>query len=226
VKYLKLGSVTAFAIFIFIGFCWEGQSEVPAISRAYIEAAQNEFKAQNILTPILLTWRGFDTFGEIIVLFLATTAIAFLNRQEGVRRKRALPSYLGSTKVTISGVSILQPLLFVFAVYIFSFGHISPGGAFQGGVIFGSGFVLWVLVHPDEDFRYSVLSAIETLSGVTYLVLASLGLLILGTFLDPGYLPFGQMGSLISTAAIPLMYIALGIKVGVEMIKIVSKFRD
>ncbi len=225
-KYLKLGTVLAFALLICYCFCWDAQSEMPAISKAYIESAQNDFMAQNILTPILLTWRGFDTFGEIIVLFLATTTIAFLSRKDRPISKRTLPSYLGSTKVAISGVSILQPLLFVFAVYIFSFGHISPGGAFQGGVIFGSGFVLRILVHPDEDFQYSTLSALETLVGVIYLMLACLGLILLGTFLDPGYLPFGQMGSLLSTAAIPLMYMALGIKVGVEMIKIVTKFRD
>ncbi len=225
-KYLKIFVVVVFAALLLYSFGWESQTELPEISKAYIEAAQNEFSAQNVLTPILLTWRGFDTFGEIIILFLATTAIAFLSRQNRVSRKRSLPSYLDATKVTISGVSILQPLLFVFAVYIFSFGHISPGGAFQGGVIFGSGFVLWILVHPQKDFQYNMLSRIEAFSGVAYLALASLGLVILGTFLDPGYLPFGNMGSLLSAGALPLMYIFLGIKVGVEMIKIVTKFRD
>ncbi len=225
-KYLRIFTVTAFAVLVFFSFGWDSIARMPAISRAYIEAAQNEYSAQNVLTPILLTWRGFDTFGEIIVLFLATTAIAFLSRKELAPKKRTLPQYLDATKVAVAGVSVLQPLLFIFAVYIFSYGHLSPGGAFQGGVILGSGFVLWILVHPEEDFRFDVLSVIETLSGVAYLGLACMGMIFLGSFLDPGYLPFGEIGSLLSTASLPLMYLFLGIKVGVEMIKIVTKFRD
>lgn len=224
-KALKLTAVLLVSLILLFSFSGKAQPGIPSTSARYIEAAQTQFSTQNILTPILLTWRGFDTFGELIILFLATTAIAFLNRKEGSVPKAQLPSYLEATRVAKSGVAVLQPLLFVFSVYIFSFGHLSPGGAFQGGVTLGSAFVLWILVHPNEDFRIHSLSALEAVCGIAYIVLASLGLVLLGTFLDPGYLPYGKMGDFFSAAALPLIYIFLGIKVGVEMIKIVTKFR-
>ncbi|MDZ4182013.1 MAG: MnhB domain-containing protein, partial [Candidatus Cloacimonadaceae bacterium] len=198
---------------------------LPDTSNASSEAAQTDVSAQTGLTPILLVWRGLDTMGELIILFLATTAIAFLSRKNQTHTKGFMPPYLNATRVAVSGVAVLQPLLFVFAIYIFSFGHLSPGGAFQGGVILGSGFVLWILVHPNDSFQIQRLNLLEAVCGIAYLVLASLGLILMGTFLDPGYSPFGQMGDFFSTATLPLMYIFIGIKVGVEMIKIVTKFR-
>jgi len=213
-----------FAAILLYGFGTRIPDTIPAVSQAYILAAQNEYSSQNVLTPILLSWRGFDTFGELIILFMATTAISFLsrkNQRKGSERK----THLEATRVTVSGVAVLQPLLFVFSVYIFSFGHLSPGGAFQGGVILGSGFVMWTLVHPNEELKINALSVIEAICGIAYLITALLGLILLGSFLDPGYLPFGEIGNFFSAAALPLMYIVIGIKVGVEMIKIVSKFR-
>jgi len=226
VKQLRLGVAILFGLMILLSFGTGNPKELPEQARVYIETAQSEYLAQNILTPILLTWRGFDTFGELLILFLATSALGYLSRPDRKSQKRATPLHLNATKVAVAGVALLQPLLFIFAVYIFSFGHLSPGGAFPGGVVLGSGFVLWILVHPNEEFQLNMLSALEAFCGIAYLILAVLGLLILGTFLDPGYLPFGKMGSLISVAALPLMYVFIGIKVGVEMIKIVTKFRS
>lgn len=196
------------------------------LARVYIEEAGGKIRAQNVLTPIVLSLRGFDTFGEIIVLFLATTAVGLLHKENKLQTKRRRIRYVMSTAVSQSGVSILQPLLLIFGAYIFSHGHLDPGGGFQGGVILASGFILWLLVHPDEDFDYSLLGLVELAVGYLVLVMAGLGLALLGSILDLSFLPAGRLGSLLSTGATPLLYVLIGIKVGVEMMKIIANFRD
>ncbi len=39
------------------------------------------------------------------------------------------------------------PFILLFSLYVLAYGEDAPGGGFQGGVIFGSGFVLYALVN-------------------------------------------------------------------------------
>ncbi|MCD8480083.1 MAG: DUF4040 domain-containing protein [Candidatus Cloacimonetes bacterium] len=63
-KALKTGCGPAFQLILLFSFSGKAQPGIPSTSAQYVEAAQTQFSTQNILTPILLTWRGFDTFGD------------------------------------------------------------------------------------------------------------------------------------------------------------------
>ena len=42
----------------------------------------------------------------------------------------------------------LAPILFLFGVYIFTHGHLTPGGGFQGGVVIAAAVVLGIFGAP------------------------------------------------------------------------------
>ena len=49
----------------------------------YLEKAQPEKAANNVVTAIVFDYRGFDTLGEGAVLFTAICSVAALFRQGG-----------------------------------------------------------------------------------------------------------------------------------------------
>ncbi|MDT8357273.1 MAG: hydrogen gas-evolving membrane-bound hydrogenase subunit E [Methanomicrobiaceae archaeon] len=65
-----------------------GDPESPAAQytgKMYIEQTRAEIGIENIVTAILASYRGFDTFGELGVIFTAGMAVVLLLRQ-GDRR--------------------------------------------------------------------------------------------------------------------------------------------
>lgn len=49
----------------------------------YIERTLSDIGIENIVTAILASYRGFDTFGEVVVIFTAGMSVILLLRQEG-----------------------------------------------------------------------------------------------------------------------------------------------
>ena len=66
----------------------------------------------------------------------------------------------------------LIPFIFLFGIYIILYGHVSPGGGFQGGVILAMGAVLALVTYGGEKIQKYIthLSLIEIL-GVTFFVI-------------------------------------------------------
>jgi multicomponent Na+:H+ antiporter subunit B len=48
---------------------------------------------------------------------------------------------------------LLTPFVLLFALYVQFHGDFGPGGGFQAGVIFGAGFILYVLVYGIESAK-------------------------------------------------------------------------
>jgi len=48
---------------------------------------------------------------------------------------------------------VLIPFIQLFALYVIMHGHHSPGGGFQGGVILGASFILYLLTHGLEEAK-------------------------------------------------------------------------
>lgn len=167
----------------------------------------------NVVTTVVTYFRGFDTLGEIAVLFLASLGIGLmLNKQESISEKQR------SSFVLRVGAQLLFPIILLFGVYVIIYGHLSPGGGFQGGVIIASAFLLLLISREDFYIPHSVISFFETLAGVAYLLIGLIGLLMFDIFLSHIIpLDVASMGLLLSGGIIPLIYIIIGIKVGSEM---------
>lgn len=68
-----------------------GDAESPAnstIGREYIERTPKEISVPNIVTAVLASYRGFDTLGEVMVVFTAGVAVILLLGAGSVRGGR------------------------------------------------------------------------------------------------------------------------------------------
>ena len=173
----------------------------------------------NAVTSVVVYFRGFDTLGEIAVLFIAALGIGLMvSSHESHERDKVESNFILQT-----ASKLLFPFITLFGVYVMIYGHLSPGGGFQGGVIIASGVLLLLISYQSFEVPHALIVALETLAGVSYVLIGLLGLWILDHFLG-NFLPsdISDMGMLISGGVIPLIYIIVGVKVGSEMSMIVQ----
>ena len=184
-------------------------------ARYYAEHTAADLGSANIVTAIVVTYRGLDTLGEVTVLFLAAAIVGLVlargKKADPVRRD---PTPVGEMLDT--GSRMLAPLIMLLGVYVFVNGHLTPGGGFQGGAIIASGVLLLLLAAPRRHFAHTLISTIESLSGIAYVAIGVAGVFLAGGFLDNRILPIGPLGALFSAGAIPLIYSLIGLKVGAE----------
>jgi len=172
----------------------------------------------NAVTTVVVYFRGFDTLGEIAVLFIAALGIGLLLTSHREHHNKVESSFILRT-----AAKLLFPIITLFGIYVMIYGHLSPGGGFQGGVIIASGVLLLLIAYPDFEVSHKFVSILETFAGVSYVLIGLMGLWILDSFLG-NFLPhhISEMGMLISGGIIPLIYWIVGIKVGSEMSFIVQ----
>jgi multicomponent Na+:H+ antiporter subunit B len=221
--------VALFALlFATIAVTYTEQQTLPQLAAGYVKLIPEELGAPNVITGILLTYRGFDTLGEVAVLFMVAAGVGLV-LGEGTRRRDAVPAeseaIVPSTELVRNGAAILFPLISIFAAYIIMNGHLSAGGGFQGGAIIASGVMLLLLANPEYLVDHDFLGVTESLAGVLYVLAGIAGLIFAGGFLDSRMLPLGQFGAFFSAGAIPIISVLLGVKVGCELGVIIDRFR-
>lgn len=208
------------------GFAWAllplvfeaGVVEEPGrLASAYIENSPKDFAAANIVTAIVVSYRGFDTLGEVAVLFAATAGVGSLLTKKRLGIIGIQPEKKNSTEVLQTATGLLSGLLVMFGIYIFMHGHLTPGGGFQGGVVIATAVLLSLLANPASHVAHGLMTAVESLSGAAYVGLGLLGIFLAWGFLDPRALPLGHLGALLSAGSIPFIYSAIGLKVGAEL---------
>ncbi len=197
------------------------QSTVEKVERAgdKLLGINDQEGVANAVTSVVVYFRGFDTLGEIAVLFIAALGIGLMvSSHKSVERDKEESNFILQT-----ASKLLFPFITLFGVYVMIYGHLSPGGGFQGGVIIASGVLLLLISYQNFEVPHALIVALETLAGVSYVLIGLLGLWILDHFLG-NFLPsdISQMGLLISGGIIPLIYIIVGVKVGSEMSMIVQ----
>jgi multicomponent Na+:H+ antiporter subunit B len=188
------------------------------VGRYYIEKGIEETGAANIVTSVVVGYRGFDTLGEVTILFIAAIGLGSV-LTAGVRgeKRKTQPASL----VLYTGCRLLFPLILVFGTYIFIHGHLTPGGGFQGGAIIASGFLLIYLGCRERRISRIASNLAESLGGLTFVIIGLLGLVFGGYFLL-NFLPKGTVNALFSAGVIPIIYIAIGFKVGSELAGIID----
>ncbi|MBW2702105.1 MAG: Na(+)/H(+) antiporter subunit B [Deltaproteobacteria bacterium] len=198
-----------------------GQDKID-VGNYYIDSGIKDTGATNIVTSIVVNYRSLDTLGEITILFVAALGVgALLFREKSKpRKKHQAPSLIVAT-----GSKILFPLTILFGIYIFLHGHLTPGGGFQGGAVIASGFLLLYLSRPEYTIDRKKLNVAESLGGLTFIVFGLLGLAFGGHFLQD-FLPKGHPNALLSAGVIPLLYLAIGVKVGSELARIIGDLME
>ena len=115
-----------------------------------------------------------------------------------------------------AGSDLLFPLLLVAGLYIVIHGHLTPGGGFQGGVILAAAFFLPLLARPRTTPGHRWLMLIEGLAGASFITIGLIALYQGEAFLTPLF-DRGTLGELVSSGSLPLLYLAVGLKVGAEL---------
>ena len=199
------------------------------LAESYVKLVPQELGAPNVITGILLTYRAFDTLGEVAVLFMVAAGVGLVLGPSGQQRRSSPRKAVGparpSSEIVQSGAQILAPLISIFAAYIIMNGHRSAGGGFQGGAVIASGVLLLVLASTRYRVNLEFLSMTESAAGVLFVLTGIAGLIFAGGFLDNRVLPLGQFGAFFSAGAIPILSVLLGVKVGCELSVIIDRFR-
>ena len=169
-------AVMAFAgIFAGIVIDYPERQFLPLLAARYVELVPRELGAPNVITGILLSYRGFDTLGEVAVLFMVAAGVGLVLGEQTSQRRDAgadeANDDVASSEIVRTGSAILLPLISIFAAYIIMNGHLSAGGGFQGGAIIASGIMLLLLAQPGIGLDHDFLSITESLAGVLYVCL-------------------------------------------------------
>ncbi len=144
------------------------------LSRHYITETRVETEVPNIVTAVLADYRGYDTMFETVVIFVAGLGIlAVLRQSPSAGEPLPVPRdrFQERDMITIMTCRLTVPLIQLFALYVLAHGHYSPGGGFQGGVMFGASFILIALTGGLSE-------ALKRLSEQRAIFLAALGVLI------------------------------------------------
>ncbi len=192
------------------------------VANRYMRNGARETGAANIVTSVVVTYRGFDTLGEVTVLFIAAVAVGAVlfpaGGPAGEEKEQA-------SLIVRTGSRVLFPFIVLLGAYIFLHGHLTPGGGFQGGAVIASAFLLLYLAWPERRASRKAFSVIEGLSGLAFVAVGILGIIYGVGFLG-NFLPLGARNALLSAGVIPIIYVAIGLKVGAELASVVGHLME
>ena len=68
-------------IFIQLASSYTENSSLSKLGRYYVEQGPQELGAANLVTAVVVTYRGLDTLGEVTVLFISAAGVGLLLRR-------------------------------------------------------------------------------------------------------------------------------------------------
>lgn len=122
----------------------------------------------------------------------------------------------------------MLPFILLFALYVQFHGDFGPGGGFQAGVIFGSGFILYTLIFGVETAQQVAPPwVIRVLSASGVLLFAGVG--VASLFLGGNYLDYDVLGDTPQHGqhlGILLVEFGVGLTVASVMIALIYSFTN
>jgi len=173
-----------------------GSADAPIhghVAPRYINDSMQEIGVPNIVTSVLASYRAFDTFGEVVVIFTAgigvLTLLSVVRLPEDVTKSYSLNDSMYEQQLILRIVTkMLIPFILLFALYVQFHGEYGPGGGFQAGVIFAAAIILYAMVFGLRTSRRVINQPfIQLAAAMGVLFYGSIGLVSLlngGNFLD------------------------------------------
>ena len=225
------------------------------VSDYYIEQTLTDTSVPNVVTAVLADYRGYDTMFETIVIFTAGLVCIILlagkkKKLSASRIYRHVPTGI-TLKVEKGGklpdgsdlferidsvwvphdlvirttCRIVIPFIQVFALYVIAHGHHSPGGGFQGGVIFGASLVLYAI-------GFNLRALLGRMPRKTMMLLAAAGVLLyagLGLFcifFYGNYLDYSSLAAVLNTDPVTarshgILIVEIGVGIAVMAVMVI-----
>ena len=210
-----------------------GSSQAPVhqhVAPRYINDSMQETGLPNIVTSVLASYRGFDTLGEVVVIFTAGMGVLALLRQgrrSGFDQIMADSIfYLMHERHLILRVvtKLLLPFILLFALYVQFHGDFGPGGGFQAGVIFAAAIILYAMVFGLQTARRVVnRTFVRLLAAVGVLLYGGVGIVSMlngGNFLDYNVLA----GDPVAGQHLGILLVELGVGFTVTSVMVIIFF--
>ena len=157
------------------------------VAPTYLHDTPEEIGVPNVVTSVLASYRGYDTLGEVTVIFTAGIGVLALL---GYRTRRRNIQDPGIKKLVVLRVitKLFLPLILLFALYVLFHGDYGPGGGFQAGVIFATGFILYALAfglgNAQRVIPHQLLYRMAAVGVLLYAAVGIEGMLLGGKFLE------------------------------------------
>lgn len=173
-----------------------GSADAPIhkhVTPRYIKDSMQEIGVPNIVTSVLASYRAFDTFGELVVIFTAGMGVLSLlsapRRPEESSQIQSSNDSMHERHLVVRIVSkMLIPFILLFALYVQFHGDFGPGGGFQAGVIFAAAIILYVMLFGLKTAAKVIdLGFIRLISAAGILLFGCVGILSMlngGNFFD------------------------------------------
>ncbi len=151
VSLLFIGALAILLLYVVSNMPGMGEDDVPTrqnVIPRYLERAESETGTENVITGVILNYRGYDTMGEVTVIFTGLAAvIAILGRERrGKNYAYTDLSEVASSVIVRIAIVFLAPLILLFSFYTILHGDVSPGGGFQGGAIIGASLIIFTTI--------------------------------------------------------------------------------
>ncbi len=146
----------------------------------FINESFGEVGMPNLVTSVLASYRGYDTFGETVVIFTAGVGVLTLLgfNHKGQESSEDVVAPMHQHKILRVVSKILIPPILIFALYVQFHGDYGPGGGFQAGVIFAAAIILYSMLFGLSTARKVINQPfIQVLSAIGVLLYGCVGLL-------------------------------------------------
>jgi len=157
------------------------------VAQTYLHDTPEDIGVPNVVTSVLASYRGYDTLGEVTVIFTAGIGVLALLGYHTRRRNIQGP---GIRRLVVLRViaKLFFPLILLFALYVLFHGDYGPGGGFQAGVIFATGFILYALAfglgNAQRVIPHQLLRIMAAVGVLIYAAVGIEGMLLGGKFLE------------------------------------------
>jgi multicomponent Na+:H+ antiporter subunit B len=160
----------------------------------YLEQTYDLIGIPNVVTAVLGSFRGYDTLGEVFVVFTAGIGVLFLM---SAGRRSLLPTAAAAGADT-AGLKhhllpravgkLLLPFILLFGLYVQFHGEYGPGGGFQAGAIVAAAVILYALLEGETEALKvvppGVLLVLVAGGALLYTLVGIACMLLGGNFLD------------------------------------------
>jgi multicomponent Na+:H+ antiporter subunit B len=223
------------------------------LSNDYIEKIVEQTQVPNLVTAVLADYRGFDTMFETAVVFCAGLACFLLLRDfrekkehyyrhtaTGVilhvkdsKKRLALgkefehmdKNWVPSDLIIRTVCRILVPFIQIYAMYVVAHGDFSPGGGFQGGVIFGSSLILLAISYDLKTLlsriKEKVLGIYAAIGVLIYVGIGAICMPMGGNFLDYSALAPLIPGDPHHIRALGMLGVEIGVGIAVTAVMVI-----